>query len=322
MRRYPDFDRLRVAALMMILACHFVRSIGFYSLDLALGAVGNFIFFVLSGWLLGLAWQGTGSGSLGLSWLKRRLTRLALPLWVFAIPYFVLLLLTGFDLKITDVVMNLFLLNWFARLPGMTPYWFITAIAGFYLVVAAITHIGRLNENRLKVILTAIAVVGVAQAGFAMVGVRQGYVFALFVCGVIAFCFASEMLEFVERLRKNNARMIPLVCIGGAIFICEWIGFANGWIETGTTHCYWITMPVACAISMAILLLPRICTKGITFLSGISFEMYLVHSAMLGWTRPLTDNVMVYLVLFLTGTIVAGLAINKAALVAKRFLGA
>ena len=66
MNRYHDFDRLRVVALMMILACHFVRSIGFYSLDLVLGAVGNFIFFVLSGWLLGLAWQGSGAGTLGL----------------------------------------------------------------------------------------------------------------------------------------------------------------------------------------------------------------------------------------------------------------
>ena len=215
MRRYPDFDRLRVFALAMILACHFVRSVGFHSLDLVLGAVGNFIFFVLSGWLLGLAWQGTGCGPLGLLWLKRRLTRLALPLWVFAIPYFVYLHLTGIDLSVKDVAMNLFLLNWFARLPGMTPYWFITAIAVFYLVVAAITHIGRLNENRLKVILPAIAVAGVSQAGFAMVGIRQGYVFTLFVCGFIAFCFAPEMLEFVERMRKDNARMILLACIGG-----------------------------------------------------------------------------------------------------------
>ena len=74
---------------------------------------------------------------------------------------------------------------------------------------------------------------------------------------------------------------------------------------------------------MAILLLPRMeyVQKAITFVSGISFEMYLVHSAMLGWTKPLTYNVIVYLVLFLTGTIVVGLAVNKVASVAKKFLG-
>ena len=214
MRRYPSFDRLRVFALGMILVCHFVRSVGFYSLDLVLGAVGNFIFFVLSGWLLGLAWQGRGHGPLGLPWLKRRLTRLALPLWGFAIPYFALLHVMGFDLKIKDIVMNLFLLNWFARLPGMTPYWFITAIAGFYFVVATITHIGRLNENRLRVILAGVVVTVVSQVGLAIVDVRQGYVLTLFLCGLVAFCFADEMLAFVEKTRSGN-RKVAIFAFGG-----------------------------------------------------------------------------------------------------------
>ena len=35
MQRYKIFDCLRVFALVTILACHFVRSVGFCSLDLA-----------------------------------------------------------------------------------------------------------------------------------------------------------------------------------------------------------------------------------------------------------------------------------------------
>ena len=252
--------------------------------------------------------------------------RLAIPLWVFAVPYFIFLRFTGFDLRVKDVVMNLFLLNWFSRVPGMTPYWFITAIASFYLVVAAATHIRRLNEKRVRIVSVAIAVTVALQAGFVMVGLRQGYIFTLCVCGFSAFCFASEMLEFVEKMRKKNTIMIPLMCIGGgaALFVLEWIGFIRGWIATGTTHCYWISLPVACIISMAILLLPGIkyVQNAITFVSGISFEMYLVHSAMLGWMKPLADNVMVYLVLFLIGTFVTGLAVNKVASMARKLIGA
>ena len=112
--------------------------------------------------------------------------------------------------------------------------------------------------------------------------------------------------------------------IGVGMFACEWLGFAHGWIETGTTHCYWITLPVACTISIVILLLPRVkhIQKAMTFVSGISFEMYLVHSAMLGWTKSLTNNVIVYLVLFLTGTFVAGFAVNKISSGVRKLIGA
>ena len=78
MKRYLVFDRLRVVALMMILACHFTRSVNAGNangvrIDLMLGAVGNFIFFVLSGWLLGLSWQNKGCCRLGRKWLWHRI---------------------------------------------------------------------------------------------------------------------------------------------------------------------------------------------------------------------------------------------------------
>lgn len=56
-RRYAEFDALRVIALGMILICHFIRNVGFYNLDIPFGCVGNMIFFAISGWLLGLAWD-------------------------------------------------------------------------------------------------------------------------------------------------------------------------------------------------------------------------------------------------------------------------
>ena len=107
------------------------------------------------------------------------------------------------------------------------------------------------------------------------------------------------------------------------MFIGEWIGFVRDWLETGTTHCYWVTLPTACIISIVILLLPSMkwMKKTITFVSGVSFEMYLVHSAMLGWTKPLTDNAMIYLVLFLAGTVFLAIAVNKASAFMKKAIG-
>lgn len=78
--RYPVFDWLRVGALTLILTCHFLRGYDCALLDLPLGAVGNTVFFALSGWLLGLAWKAKGSPCYNIEFLKRRLLRLALPL--------------------------------------------------------------------------------------------------------------------------------------------------------------------------------------------------------------------------------------------------
>ncbi len=194
MNRYAEFDMLRAVALGMILACHFIRSIGFHQLDIPLGCVGNMMFFVMSGWLLGLAWESNNYPRYGEQFLKRRLLRLAVPLWLFAIPYMIWFKASGHSLAVKDVLSNLLLLNWFARIPGMTPYWFITAITVFYIVLIALSRV-TMQKSRPLAVAAILSCSGLMVQGvLSLQGIRYGYILVMMVCGALAFLNASSIL--------------------------------------------------------------------------------------------------------------------------------
>ena len=212
--RYAEFDMLRVVALGMILACHFIRSIGFLKLDIPLGCVGNMIFFVMSGWLLGLAWENKNYPFYGWQFLKRRLLRLAIPLWLFAIPYMIWFKVSGHALSLKDVFLNLSLLNWFARIPGMTPFWFITAISAFYIVVIALSRIKFQRNHSLATAMSLTVSVVLLQMVLSLCGIRYGYILVMMLCGALAFLNANRLLTLIRTLATCHG--ITLIAgIGG-----------------------------------------------------------------------------------------------------------
>ena len=203
-KRYAEFDVLRVVALGMILACHFIRSIGFHRLDIPLGCIGNMIFFVMSGWLLGLAWESKNHPVYGWQFLKRRLVRLAVPLWLFAVPYMIWFKVSGHSLAAKDVFLNLALCNWFARIPGMTPYWFITAISAFYIAVIALSRV-KLQKSRPLLVAAILATFAILiQTALSFCGIRYGYILVLMSCGALAFLNANRLLSFFRRSIVNS----------------------------------------------------------------------------------------------------------------------
>lgn len=302
LRRYEEFDLLRVMAMAMIVGCHFLRSIGFYQFDIPLGCVGNMIFFSMSGWLLGLAWRNRGYPVLGWHFLRHRLFRLAVPLWLFAIPYMLAFSVLGCELSWKAVIYNLVLLNWFDRIPGMTPYWFITAIAFFYLTVSLITQAALINEIRRCLVACFVTLTAVGgQVLLSCFGIQYGYILVIYASGLLCFLFSNEILFVFTSKRLSH---VPITLLF-AIVLCQLFGFwyfvRRGVIIVGTPMCYYATILPAVSIIVLVFRLYGKLGSGkiISFLSSISYEVYLVHAAIILVISSRIDSKMVYFVLYL-----------------------
>ena len=319
--RIIQFDVLRTIALGMILVCHFVRSIGFHRLDIPLGCIGNMIFFVMSGWLLGLAWDGKHHPVYGWQFLKRRLLRIAVPLWLFAIPYMIWFKASGHSLTAKDAFLNLALCNWFARIPGMTPYWFITAITAFYIAVIALSRVKRQESHPFVVASILVISAILIQVSLSLCGIRYGYICVMMLCGALAFLNANRLLSFIGK-RITSRIICGAITAAVILFIAFWWLVCDDIIIVGTPVCYYSTIPIALLITMLVFALPDYIKKihACTFLSSISYEVYLVHAAMLIWTKPVSDNIAIYATLFFLGSFLAAILLHYASSVVAKLM--
>lgn len=309
--RIIQFDILRTIAIGMILACHFIRSIGFHQLDIPLGCIGNMIFFVMSGWLLGLAWESKLHPVYGWQFLKRRLLRLAVPLWLFAIPYLIWFKASGHTLTAKDAFLNLAFCNWFARIPGMTPYWFITAITAFYIAVIALTRVKRYEAHPFVVASILVISAVLIQMFLSLCGIRYGYVLVMMLCGALAFLNANRLLSFLKKAISSPVIVLIKSTVGVILFLVFWWLVCEDVLVVGTPLCYYATIPIAFCITVFAFALPAATQKTVvSFISSISYEVYLVHAAMLIWTKPISANIAIYAVLFLAGTLVFAILLH------------
>ena len=77
----------------------------------------------------------------------------------------------------------------------------------------------------------------------------------------------------------------------------------NDLIVVGTPLCYYLTIPIALLIAVIAFFISNAFKKRqvVTFVSSISYEVYLVHAAMLLWTKPISDCIASYALMFLIG---------------------
>lgn len=306
-KHYGEFDVLRVMALAMILLCHFIRGHQTAMVDVPLGIVGNCIFFALSGWLLGFKWRERGCPVYGRQFLVRRLLRLSIPIWLFAIPWMIWLKLNSHSISLLDVILNLSLLNWFAKLPGLATYWFVTAIALFYSIIVALSKMPCLREWKWNTVVTLFVGAAMLSIVSSSVGVRQGYVFMLFMLGAWMFLFG----DMVRAYGKTYAKLNLLIGVVGIVIV--WQLFCAGKLQVGSAVGYWLSLPSVLLISIGVVAMfdQYKCPKVIRQISAISYEIYLAHSALLGVTHTIVhDNIWMYAVVWMLMTVVAAIALH------------
>lgn len=272
---------------------------------------------MLSALLFGLKWESSGKVSFANSFFKKRFIRIATSLYPFLMVLITLFVVFEIDFKVSDAILNFLFLGWFAKLPGNGHLWFLTVLMLCYVIFFFMSKIwnNRLNKWYVWGILGAITIACVffvEHYGF------PGHAFiSLYLCA-FGFANASNILKWVAAI---PARIIyTLFVILGIIAIYAFLNYdINGW-----NRAVCVLINNLCGISILLFLLKIPYTKEskiIAFVSGISFELYLVHHGLchgdLSVIHVFKDSLLANLILFLMISGFFSFLLNKISRVIK-----
>lgn len=266
-----SFDGIRAAAMCGILACHICCGIdGAQIFAVCFAETFNYTFFALSALLFGMSFHvGVDRGWRPLPFMWKRITRLGASCWPVVIAMFVLFSITGIGFSKKDVVMNICFLSWFAEMPSLGHLWFLTMIVMCYALFLALSHLRR----KPRLWEWAAGFVACSALHYAMES--KGYIFLILFFSAALFTYSREFMSWAKKVDLRLLTIGTLAANGIATFLfCKDILLLESF---ATEH-------VAAVCGLLILAwLYRIFSycqpcRLITFLSGISFEIYLIHA--------------------------------------------
>lgn len=314
-RREFDYSiaLVRIVSCIMIFLCHYVQILGnpviaqmaqFFN-------VGVFVFFMISGYLLGQ--KRINKGKLAL-WYKKRIIRIFVPLYIVVIFVLMALYLEGIHVSLKAVMMYAFNLQAFgANIWGVRQLWFLTIIMICYIVTPVLQHIREYSTVAKRVIITAYILIQLASA---VMGIRMIALYMFYV-GTYAVGY-YVMPKIVDSINNKNKVIwsIAMVVAVGVRLVCKVaIGDSNIYnyiivLYTQTILGLWIIIAVK---SVYQAFSDRISRKLIKTLDGYTMEVYMVHMMfmeypfnMFGKINPIVDSCMIIIC-----TVVAAVALKK-----------
>lgn len=267
-KKTPVFDLIRVIALGSIMTCHFCSVYGNVFAEAAhdiLAVLGNSLFFVLSGFLLGRKWKAEGSPVYGIGFVFRRVKRLYPPFVVFVTIYVCMLFCKGITVPTWRVLMNMGMLSWFAKLPGAGHLWFVTGMMILYFVFMGVSRFGGGMRDRIAARwIWIFAAVSVAVAVMHFSGFRQTYFLVFALGSLIAFLYGDDLCQGVGTILGLGVIVLSIA----ALVILRNVETLNS--------VFAVTVALAVVACCAKVDVGR-CARMVSWLGGISYEMYLVH---------------------------------------------
>lgn len=231
------------------------------------------MFFTLSALLFGLKWDRDGKMPFDKQWIKKRGIKIVSSLYPFLIVLLGAFVLFGVKFCFVDAVLNFLFLGWIAKLPGNGHLWFLTVLAICYILFYIISKCGFEKWNRLWAwiaLLTIVVVCVIIVEHFNL----PGHAFPMLLITAFTYINAKEIMEKVKNISMFFF-VIQFIIITTVIVILFQL-FEN----------YQIFRPLAYLLynveGMSIMaLLLNLNFKHhyevVGWLSGISFELYLVH---------------------------------------------
>lgn len=280
--RFHAIDFTKSLAIVMIVTCHYLmfsRIFGLSGVGRFLADTGNFIFFAISAVLFGLRYEQKGASAFEAKpFMKKRLVRLFASLWPFLIAILTIYSFIGVEYNIVKAAMNFVGLGWFGKLPNIGHLWFVTMIIfcyTMYVCVAKTQIINRLNRGGyLWIILLLISILLHVTVDY--IG-QPGYLFMVLFYSLWFFGNASRFMAFVERMKVSWLWVIFIACNSVALATCYHGDYPFA-ISIQRFACY------LSGLSWLMVLLrygKYVKPYGwLMFLSGTSYEIYLVHHAM------------------------------------------
>lgn len=275
MNRIISFDYLRAIAIIGIVVCHFCFNFKEMAwLGHWCGNTFNALFLMMSGLLLGMAWNKKGRPGYGLGFLEHRFVRLAKVYYPFLVMMFAFCYTVGgYHIGIKDVVMHLLYLPWFDKVDGFGHLWFMTMIAICYLAVVPVSRLKTLNgegdfwKYGLLIAVSILLQVVVSSKGL------PGYMFTYLVLFMIMFDKASTIVDWCS---KQNF-VVTLVCAAvlAGTLVCCYCEWHDG--NDVVAKLLGVLAASAC-LCVAMALFRKVNeNKVVSFISNISLEIFLMH---------------------------------------------
>lgn len=279
--RIIEFDYIRIISLIGILLCHsLLGSFEYTWVGRYLGLTFNFLFLILSAFLLGLSWENKGKPKYRFEFLSKRIVRLSKSYYPYLAILFLFLYIAQDYHSMRNIISHILYLPWFDKIDGFGHLWFMTMIVLCYAGCFCISRI-NLNLNTLNRLNMSILIfVGGGYLDYLTTEHNlPGYIFPYLIGYVLIFYNAKPIIIMVRKIRLV-INIIQFMVVNGMGIIL----FHNRLFDLNPFISYLIG--IVCATSLFCVLF-NICSKFpysrmIIWLSGISFEVYLVHEFFLG----------------------------------------
>lgn len=309
-KRIIVFDYLRALAIMGIIVCHFCFNFSeMVWFGKWCGDTFNFMFLMISAILLGLAWNRIGRPRYGIDFLKHRFIKLSSSYYPFLIFMFIFCMLAGgFSISMRDVVMHLLYLPWFDKIPGFGHLWFMTMISICYFGVFVVSWI-KIDFGRYKlfVYLCLIGLSLIAMHFLDKVGL-PGYMPLYLMAFVVLFLEADTVMRIVT-YRNWNVTCLCVAVLASSLYSAKCASVSDEVLKLSG---------MATSLSLFELVMVGLYkvkeNKVVSFVAGISYEMYLVHH-LFAYGRFSVMEVTPYwclgFLLLLTASIILAWLLNK-----------
>ena len=282
MPRDNRLDVIRIIAMAMIVSCHYFQIIGWAEIAFWLNG-GVQIFFAISAYLLSVY---TFENNMDIvMFLKKRFMRIMIPVWIYLISIIGILLIAHLPVKPMSVVMYMLGLTAFSKegLLGLGHLWYITAILICYSVVPILNRILK-NEVMKPIRLMIISLILVICM---MIFYRYSYM-----AYGIDIAFFVVMYCLFQRYRTQRHERTLLFCFVPVAVILTALriiveGNSNISITGNVVLNDCVITLDKCCLAVVVFCLIHSFLKAekrkqiITFLSGISYEVYLTHQFVL-----------------------------------------
>ena len=272
MKRIIAFDYIRVISITGIVLCHFLYNYdSCRSLAGWLGNTFNTVFITISAFLMGFKWEKGNRQALKFSFLTDRIKKLSYTYYPFLLLMFLFILLVEQHTPtIKEILLHFGFSPVFQRIPNWSHLWFVSMITLCYTGIYVYSQMVRIKISPAIIALTGVIGLAIVEkCNFSPILSNA----IIYICIYISiFTNTKPLFSFMEKQNSRKKTFISLAFVTVCIILYHNIDKSN---------LHGLIIGVFSAILLFIPMFNFFNSRKeyslVSFISGISFEIYLVH---------------------------------------------
>lgn len=301
MKRKLEFDGIRCIAIIMIVICHLCYGIQNYSIvGQYLGGCFNCVFFLISAMLI-------GSKPLPKNFMSKRIFKIGIPLWIFLVITFIIYIALDINFSMFSFILNILMLGWISKLPGLGHLWFVTMIVACYFLFWSINKFTKIRKS-IKFFLLCIISLTIQ---FTLERLHlPSYIGLVLLYSGIVYLYSHFITNWISTVNFK----ILLICTFIINAYCI-IGLYLKHFQIGELLYYYIT--TICGITVFIILYKFFKKYKpnhiLLFISSISYELYLTHHPLcfVQYFTQISHSIILAIFIIITLSISSAYMLNR-----------